>query len=199
MIVQNSTKIVTHDNTFTLTENGAVKDRFTDTLVTLDTATQVDGISLPKLFHYGQFTYDNGEFELTPFGLEKMKKYLIQEVDKISSKIEFGNIDFNGSVLDTSTPSQIRINGAYSAVLIDPDKLIDFKNTDGTWSQLNATEITAIAEAVANHVQACFSNEKVLGDAINSKSTYSELMNIDLKTGWPSVINDPFNVDLLGV
>jgi len=188
-MIVNTNNIVTHDNTFTLTVNGAVRGRFTDTTVNLSNSTQIDGIRLPNLFHYGQFTYMNNEFQLTSYGVEKIQKYLIQQVDKISAKTEFGNINLNGSVIDTSEKSQARINGAYSAVLIDPNRVIDFKNSDGTWSQINAIAMTAIADAVASHVQACFSNEKTLGNLINSKNTYEDLMNIDLSVGWPEVVS----------
>ena len=199
MIVNNDTNIVTHDNTFVLTENGAVKGRFTDTSVNTSNATQIDNIQLPVLFNKGQFTYIDGEFELTPYGVEKMQKYLIGQVDIISAKFEFGNIDFNDSVINTSKDSQARINGAYSAVLINPDRIIDFKNTDGSWSQIDATTMTAIAEAVTNHVQSCFSNEKILCGLIKERTTYRGLMEIDLTFGWPTVVNNPFNVDIIGV
>jgi len=184
MILNNSTNLVTHDNSFTLTNSGAVKNNFT-----------INGVVLPSLFKQGQFIYSNSEFELTEYGIEKIQKYLIKEVDKISSKIEFGNIDLNGSTIDTSEKAQARINGAYSAVLIDPARIIDFKNSDGSWVQINATVMTEIANAVAAHVQSCFTNEKVLNELIKSKSSYDDLMDIDLNVGWANVVNDPFNID----
>lgn len=193
MIVNNTTNVVTHDNTFTLTNLGAVRGRFTDTIVNSSTAKQIDGIELPCLFNPSLFTYVEGVFELTEYGVEKIQKSLIKRVDSISSKIEYGNIELNGSIINTSSPSQIRINGAYSAILIDPSKVIDFKNSDGTWVRLNATEITAIADAVASHVQSCFSNEKTLYDLIMSKDTYVDLMSIDLMSGWADVVNNPFD------
>jgi hypothetical protein len=76
------------------------------------------------------------------------------------------------------------ITGAYNLIQIDPTRIIDWKAADG-WAQLDATAITAIATAVSDHVQACFSREKALTLLIEATTTIEELEAIDLESGWP--------------
>ena len=91
---------------------------------------------------------------------------------------ETSGITVNGTEILTDRESQAMISGAYCACLIDPARIINFKGANG-WIQLSASEITAIASAVADHVQACFTREKELAELLHAD------INTDLTTGWP--------------
>lgn len=81
---------------------------------------------------------------------------------------ETGGITVNGIGIDTSRGSQALITGAWATVQVQPNATIQWKAADGTWAALNATQITALATAVTNHVQACFAAEAALDAAINA-------------------------------
>ena len=91
---------------------------------------------------------------------------------------ETTGIVVDGVSIATDRESQAMISGAYCACLIDPNRIIDFKGTNG-WVQFTVSEITAIASAVANHVQSCFTREKELAAPLIVD------INTDITTGWP--------------
>lgn len=185
MIIKDS--VVYQDNSYSLTENGAVhyKGKSVVCFLTTANATQVDGVEVPHPFRSGWYTYDGSEFGLTDHGLEAYKKYLIDVVDKKSKGIEEGGVMLGETKINTTKESQSRITGMWGAVQVDPTRVVDFKNDDGSWSQLDADTVISIASTVADHVQACFTNEKVLGDLINGCTTLAELKAVDITTGWP--------------
>lgn len=78
---------------------------------------------------------------------------------------ETEGIEINGMKIKTDRESQALINGAYVSTIINPDFTIDWKCENG-WITLNATQISAIASNVANHVQSCFTREKALQEII---------------------------------
>ena len=92
--------------------------------------------------------------------------------------------------LDTTRESQAMINGVWSASQINPDITINFKNPNGTWSNVDATAINAIANGVIEHVQACFNNEKALYDLVDSATTSAEVVGINVDSGWPTYLVD---------
>lgn len=81
---------------------------------------------------------------------------------------ETGGITTSGIMIDTSRAGQALITGAWATVQAQPSATIQWKAADGTWAALNATQITAVATAVTNHVQACFAAEAALDAAINA-------------------------------
>jgi hypothetical protein len=56
----------------------------------------------------------------------------------------------------------------------DPDYVVNWKAKNG-WFQIDAATLTAIADAVRAHVQACFDKEKLLCEQIDSAETEEEL------------------------
>lgn len=80
---------------------------------------------------------------------------------------EVGGIVVGGVSIDTSRESQAKIAGAHAYVQASPAATVDFKATSG-WVTLTAATVTAIALAVAAHVQACFAAEKTVDAAIDA-------------------------------
>lgn len=85
----------------------------------------------------------------------------------------------------TDRESQSLIVGAALAATLDPNYTVEWKSTAG-WVTLNATQLLAAAQGVRAHVQACFSNERALGSAIEAASDAQAVMAIDLGQGWPA-------------
>jgi hypothetical protein len=81
--------------------------------------------------------------------------------------VETGGILYNGASIATDRESQAMINGAFSLAQISPDISVQFKTAAG-FVTLNAAAITALALAVAAHVQACFAKEQSVDDQITA-------------------------------
>ena len=87
--------------------------------------------------------------------------------------------------LRTDRESQALITGAALAATLDPAYAVDWKGAEG-WVTLNATQLIAAAQAVRAHVQACFSNERALGAAIEAAADLDAVLTVDLGQGWPA-------------
>jgi hypothetical protein len=110
--------------------------------------------------------------------LEETKRQLLTYLAAERFKFETKGILINGMLFGTSRENQSTITSIYSAAIINPSIVIDWK-IDGGWIKLNATQITELAQATANHVQRSFSIEKILHELINAASTFSDLRAID--------------------
>lgn len=103
-------------------------------------------------------------------------------------RIETAGIDLGGSVIRTDEGSQAKINGAYNKVQRNPATQIDWKGANG-WILLDATQMTAIADAVSDHVQDCYSAERVHSEAMSALAAADDvegLITYDFTTDWPA-------------
>lgn len=116
--------------------------------------------------------------------LSRMKSAKIDELSALRYQHETAGITLNGMTIETDRQSQSLITGAWSISQINPAILIDWKGANG-WVQIDAATITAIAGAVAAHVQSCFSAERIHAEAIDSLETEEDIGQYDLTTGWP--------------
>jgi len=80
---------------------------------------------------------------------------------------------------------QAKIIGAKAYTDENPSAVIDWSLGNGQWTQLDATAVKAIANALGAHVQATFSYAKTLEDQINAVTTLPELWAIRETDGWP--------------
>ena len=90
---------------------------------------------------------------------------------------ETGGITVNGAKIATDRASQAMISGAYSYAQSNPNATISFKAASGFVS-LTAAQMIAIGQAVATHVQTCFSTEASIASAI-AASTITTTSQID--------------------
>ncbi len=116
--------------------------------------------------------------------IEELKSQRISELAYLRYQHETAGIMLNGIAIRTDESSQVKINGAWSTAKINPAVLIDFKGANG-WVKINSAQITAIAEAVSIHIQACFSAERVHAEAIAALETSEEVAAYAITTGWP--------------
>jgi hypothetical protein len=97
---------------------------------------------------------------------------------------EVGGVTVGGMTVATDRESQAMVMGASKALgdgLIEAP--INWKAGD-TFVQLDAPTLTAIAAAVAGHVQACFTNEKALCAAVDACETVAAVLALDIEAGW---------------
>ncbi len=92
--------------------------------------------------------------------------------------IEAG-ITVGGVPVYTDNISQLRIIGAAKAVERHPGRRINWKTAGAGFMELGAQEILAVADAVLDHVQACFDREAALVDQIEAGG------KPDIEAGWP--------------
>ena len=88
-------------------------------------------------------------------------------------------ITVNGAAVQTDDLAQQRFAAAALSAVLDPDAVVRWRLADGTFTELNSTQIIALAQAVRAHVQACFDHEADLLTALEA----GEPVNID--AGWP--------------
>ena len=62
---------------------------------------------------------------------------------------------------------------------------VDFKAASG-WVTLTLDQLVAVSTAIVRHVEACFSRERELHEAIEAAETEEALMGIDIHAGWPT-------------
>ena len=99
--------------------------------------------------------------------------------------IRFGHETAGVSGLRSDRESQALLTGAALAATLDPEYTVDWKG-EGGWTTLDAVQLLAAAQTVRGHVQACFSNERVLAAAIDAAADMDAVLAIDLGQGWPS-------------
>lgn len=97
--------------------------------------------------------------------------------------VETGGITVENSKVSTDRASQSLITGAYNYVQANPLATVNFKSAGG-FVELAATQMTAIANAVAAHVQSCFAVEAQLSKQIADNTT-TTIAAIDA-AAWPA-------------
>lgn len=99
-----------------------------------------------------------------------------------------GGMTVGGMQVGTTIDDQNRITSVVAnaalAGLTD-ESLVDFKANSG-WVQISIGQVKAIAGAIGQFVQACYTAERAHYDAIVLLSTPAEVTAYDVNAGWPS-------------
>lgn len=98
---------------------------------------------------------------------------------------EVAGIAINGVPVATDDRSKTLILGKRAKARENPDMTFRWKSASGEWVNLTGAQIIAIADAVADHVQACFDREGDLHDAIDAAETAEDVLAVDIAEGWP--------------
>lgn len=114
------------------------------------------------------------EYQVADVPLDIVKHVVKQMIAQKRWEKETGGIEVNGLQIKTDVASQAKITGAYATSLLNPDIVIDWKGANG-WIQLDKTAIEAIASAVSQHVQQCFTEEKQRCDAVDVCTTKQQI------------------------
>lgn len=95
-------------------------------------------------------------------------------------RVETGGITVGGVPVATDRESQGLITGAHAYVQINPGVTIKYKSGTG-FIDLDAATVTAVATAVAAHVQACFAAEADVAAAIQR----GDILTLGEVDAWP--------------
>lgn len=116
---------------------------------------------------------------------EQKRASLISAVTALRWEKETGGLTLtNGIAVGTRTEDQNRITTVIANAQLAGVETVDFKAASG-WVTLTLAEVQALAAAIALHVQACFSAERVHHEAIAALDDAS-LDIYDITTGWPA-------------
>jgi len=81
-------------------------------------------------------------------------------------QVETAGITIAGVQVATDDRAKTLLTGADRKARRDPAFVTRWKGEDGTWADVNAATVIAIADAVFDHVNACFAREEALHAAI---------------------------------
>lgn len=118
-------------------------------------------------------------YNLADLSIAELKEYASAR----KRSAETGGMTISGMSIATDRESQGMISGAYLAVQRDPQRIIQWKTESG-FVPIDAATMTAIADAVANHVQDFFAKEAEVCTLIDSGeiTTFEQIE----AAGWPS-------------
>lgn len=123
---------------------------------------------------------------LAPYGLALTRaETMLAALADRRWRAEVGGITVAGLAVPTDRTTQDRVDQIVKAY-DDGDITgeVDFK-AGGVWVTLSEAELRAIKAAGAQHIQACFSHERALAEAIAAAEDDAALDAIDIETGWP--------------
>lgn len=100
--------------------------------------------------------------------------------------VETGGIVVDGRRVDTDRESQAQLNNSYSSLKLGLIEDTQWKDADGNFTLVTLVELEPIAQAVAQHVRACFVAEQVHNELIGGLTTQEQLDEYDINEGWPS-------------
>jgi hypothetical protein len=106
---------------------------------------------------------------------------MAQQIADRRWQAEVAGITVNGMAVATDRDSQALITGAALAAMRDPAYVCRWKTATG-FVELNAEQLTAVADTVRAHVQACFDREAALLVELDGGTLTAEM----IETGWPA-------------
>lgn len=167
-----------------LSEFGVVRVEPADPPSELGKVAEPDGI---EEFAPGQWRQAWTLRDATPDEFAAAKADVAAAVRARRWQAEIGGASVGEVTFRTDETSQGKIAGAVA--LFDKDETletIDFEAQPGIWVSLDQATMTAIGIALGRHIQACFSNARVLAAAIDAAETFAALASIDIEEGWPT-------------
>lgn len=112
--------------------------------------------------------------EVVPPTLEEAKALKLAELATARYREETGGIIVGGVTIATDRESQAMLTGAYVSLKQGLVEAVNWKGDDG-WVPSTLAEIEPIAQAVGQHVQACFTREKGLAAQVTAATTAEEV------------------------
>lgn len=116
--------------------------------------------------------------------LEELKA----QATAIRWRVMTGGMEVGGVSVGTTIDDQNRIMSVVAnaalAGLADADE-VDFKASSG-WVRVTVAQVKAMAGAIGQHVQACYTAERAHHEAIDLLVTAQELHAYDVNAGWPA-------------
>lgn len=123
-------------------------------------------------------------WDVEPIPLEELRQARKSAATDLRWQKETGGIVIAGVPVATDDRSKTLILGRRAQAQSDPDMTFRWKAASGEWVELTGAQIIAIADAVADHVQACFDREGDLHDAIDTTETAEAVLAVNILAGW---------------
>ncbi|MEL7896036.1 DUF4376 domain-containing protein [Vreelandella neptunia] len=112
--------------------------------------------------------------------IEQRREVRLQELAEHRWRIETGGVILpDGSRILTDRESQAQLTSAYQSLSMPFVESIDWKAADG-WVTVTEAELRPIAQAVAQHVQACFKAERYVSEQIAAVEGAEALHGLDI-------------------
>lgn len=123
------------------------------------------------------------EYAFVP--IEDRKTVLTGLIRDIRWTHEQAGFDVSGGHQRTDAETQNRL--ASTVMYMDKGSIasVDWEQAPGIFDSLSAQDVIDLAISVNAHVQACFTQSRVLTDAVQAATTQEELSVIDINQGWP--------------
>lgn len=115
---------------------------------------------------------------------EDLRAFRYNELGALRYDKETAGVVVGADTVPTDEGSQAKISGALAKGGRSPSHTFDFKVGPGQFRQFSKAEVEAIFDAVSDHVQACYTAEKVHAEAISFLSGQA-IVDYDITTGWP--------------
>ena len=112
--------------------------------------------------------------------LETVKAAKLLQIAAWRYEQEVSGVEVNGSIIPTDRETQAQLTGAYVSLTQGLVQNVNWKVNSTTWITLGLTEISAMAQAVSNHVQQCFTAEYLLTQQVQAATTIEQVQSITL-------------------
>ena len=103
-------------------------------------------------------------------------------------RVETGNILFDGIIVNTDRESQSIASSLFTSFTNNIISEVDWKTGDGTWISVTKESFTPIAQAIVDHVQKSFTQEKIHDTNIEGLITLASVNSYDYTIGWPKTV-----------
>lgn len=126
--------------------------------------------------------------------LDAVRNSALQAATDMRWQVMTGGLTLpNGVQVGTDIDDQNRITSVVAnaelAGLTDSDE-VDFKAASG-WVRITIAEVKAIAGAIGQFVQACYTAERAHHEAIDKLETPEQIRDYDIEVGWPDPVIEP--------
>jgi len=150
----------------------------------IDVTTQQSVAYPPQPSKDHTFDYASGEWVDTRT-LAQLKAQLLVLATAKRWEVENGGLTLpNGVSVLTGKADQDRITSVIVNAEIAGITSVDFKAASG-WVTLQIADLRNVAQAIAFHVQACFTAERLHHEAISALETEISARNYDISANWP--------------
>ena len=148
--------------------------------------TEVPDPLVPNADFYSSAMQSDGTLLIVEKPLDECKKILKSKVSARRFQAETGGILINGYIIKTDLESQTKIGNTYTSLKNNLINTVNFKTANG-FVTLDAIQFEAIAQAVSQHIQACYNNEASLISSIYALTDVASCEAFDINSGFTTV------------
>ena len=113
-----------------------------------------------------------------PRSLEEHKTAQWALIKAARNEAEFGGFTWDGSIFDSDQVSQARIQGAVLLATSNPDFVVDWTLADNTIRSLTADDLTAISQALGEHISLQHTRARNARALLDQATTLSEVQAV---------------------